>query len=102
MEHLHYLVAIDDGLQEALVVLLLEVGNFFTHHSEILKEDLFSYLILRRDISLAEQHKVVDVITGIIDETTNCTVGDLLVGDGNGTHVELHHLLHKLHLHVEG
>jgi hypothetical protein len=66
VEEFHDFVAVDDGLEEAFVVLLLEVGELFANHAEILEEQAFLYLVLRRDIGLAEQHKVVDVVAGIV------------------------------------
>ena len=66
MEEFHDLITVDDRLEEAFVVLDLEVCEFFANHTEILKEHPFFYLVLRCNIRLAEQHKVVDVVAGIV------------------------------------
>jgi hypothetical protein len=66
MKEFHDLVAVDDRLEEAFIVLDLQVGEFFANHTEILEEHPFFHLVLRCDIRLAEQHEVVDVVASIV------------------------------------
>ena len=98
MEEFHDLVAVDDGLQQAFVVLLLQVGEFLTHHTEILEEHLFLHLVLAGDIGLAEQHQIVDVVAGIVQQTAYGTVRHLAVGNDLWPHVQVDELLYIAHL----
>ena len=66
MEHFHYLIAVDNWLQQPYIVLFLQVSQLFAHHTEVLKEHLFPYLVLRRDISLAQRHQVFYVLARIV------------------------------------
>ena len=101
MEHLHDLVAVDDGLQQALIVLLLQVGQFLADHTEVLAEVLLTHLVLARDVRLAERHQVVDVVAGIVHQSSDGTIGDLLVGNGDGSHVQVDEFLHVFHLGIK-
>ena len=101
MEHLHNLVTINHRLQQAHVVLLLQVGQLFAHHAEVLKEHFFAHLVLRGDISLAQGHQVLDILTRIVHQSTYGRIGHNLIGNHDGTHVHIYQLLHVLHLHVE-
>ena len=50
---------------------------------------------------MAEQHQVIDVVARLEEETAHGRVGDDILGEDDGTHVELHELLDIFHLLVE-
>ena len=102
MEEFHDLIAVDDWLQQAHIVLGFQVGQFLAHHTEVLKEEFLTHFVLRRDVSLTECHQVVDVLTCIIQQTADGRVRHLIIGDGDGTHMEIHQFLDVFHLHIHG
>ena len=97
-EHLHNLVAVDDGLQQPFVVLLHKVGQLLAHHTEVLEEHFLLHLVLAGDVRLAERHQVVDVVARIVQQTAHGRVGHLAVGNHLWSHVQVNQLLHIFHL----
>ena len=87
MEHLHNLVAVNDRLKQTFVVAFLKVSNLLAHHTEVLQELTLSDLILTRYVSLTKRHEVINVISGIVEQSTDSTVCDHLVSNDNRTHV---------------
>ena len=97
----HDLVAVDGRLEVADAVALLEVDELLTHELEIVEESLLALLVLRRDVSLAQEHQVVDVVAGLEEEASHGRIGNLFVGDGDGTHVQRDELLDVFHAIVQ-
>ena len=102
IEELHYFVAVDYGLQQSLVVALLQVGKLYAYHTKVFGKLLLAHLVLRRDVSLTERHKVVDVVAGIVHQSADGRICHLLISYCDGTHVQVYHLLHILHLSIHG
>ena len=69
-----------------------------THKCKIIEYAAHLLLIFRSNVGLAKQHERIDVITGIEKQTTDSRVGYFIFYQSNGTHVQLDHFLHKLHL----
>jgi hypothetical protein len=64
-EKRHYLIAGDGWLEVAYAVALLEVNKFLAYELEVVEEALLALLVAARDVGLAEQHEVVDVVAGL-------------------------------------
>ena len=101
MESLHDVVARDGRLEVADTVFFLDINEFLAHDFEILQEILFALLVLARDVGLAKEHQVVDVVASLEEQAAHRAVGHLVVGNGNGAHVQPHELLDVLHALVE-
>lgn len=100
MEHLHNLVTVNDRLKQALVVAFLKVSNLLAHHTEVLQKLTLSNLILTRYVGLTERHEVINVISRIVEQSTNSTVCNHLVSNDDRTHVQVNKFLDIFHLHV--
>ena len=86
MEKFHNLITIDNRLQQAYIILGFQISKFLTHHTEILKEQFLAHLVLRGDVRLTEGHQVINILTGIIHQTTDSGIGlTPTPTDGSGT-----------------
>lgn len=102
IEHLHDFIAVDAGLKQPLVVALLQVGQLLPDDTEIIQETLLALLVLARNVGFAKRHQVINVVTGIIEQPTHGAIRHLVVGNGDGTQMELNEFLHILHLGIHG
>ena len=100
VKHLHYLVTVNARLQQTFVVTLRQVGNLLAHQGVVVLKLLFACLVLARYVSLAQQHKVIGIVAGIVYQPSYGAVRHLRVGNDDGAHVHIHHQLHIFHLPV--
>ena len=101
MESLHDVVARDGRLEVADTVFFLDINEFLPDDFEILQKILLAQLVLARDVGLAKEHQVVDVVARLEEQAAHRAVGHLVVGNGNGAHVQPHEFLDVLHALVE-
>ena len=64
-EEFHHIIAGDRILEIAYRILLLHFHQFLLHEFEIRVQSRHLAWILRRDIRVAQKHKVIDIIAGI-------------------------------------
>ena len=98
MEHFHDFVAVDARLQKPFIVFLFQVSQLLAHDAEILPELCLSLTVLTGDVGFAKRHEVVDVVARIVQQASHGTVGHTIVGNGDGTHVQVNQFLHIFHL----
>ena len=102
MEHFHYLRAVNYWLQRASPIFHTNGFQFLANKTEIFKKLLFALMIFARDISFAQQHEILNIVTGIIHQSPHCAIGHFLVGNNNGTHVQVNQFLHIFHFMIHG
>ena len=99
-EGTHDFLARDGGLEIPHAVFLFYLSEFRADEAEVLEEAADFVGVLARDVGLAEEHQVVDVVARIEEEAADGRVGNALISKNYRAHVEAHHLLHVFHLLV--
>ena len=87
-------------MEIAYAVFLLNLHQLAAHLLIIAEETLHFLRILRRDVCLAEYHKVVDVVAGVEEQTAHGGVGHFFLNQRYRAHMQLHKFLHIFHLLV--
>ena len=84
-------------LDENLCLAHYKLDFVFNYTAGLTEEALLALFVLAGDVGFAEEHEVVYVIACLKEEAADGAVGDLVIGDGDGAHVQRHQLLHILH-----
>ena len=84
------------------MVTLVEVDHLRAHQCEVIENASHFLLILGCDVGFAEGHEVFKVIIGIVDEAADSRIGNLVLHEGNGTHVKFDEFGNILHLRSLG
>ena len=100
-EGYHDFLTVNRRLEIANPVFLLNVNQFLLHQVKILAEALHLVLVLAGDVCLAQGHQVINVVTGIKEQTPHSTVSHFVLDKSNRTHVQSHKFFHIFHVLIE-
>ncbi len=96
-EHSHNIVAVECRTKGALGVQGVDFGKFALDNIEVVKEALFFLDILGCDVGTCQYHQRVQVVFGVVDESTYGAVRHFVFHQRNGTHVQVHEAFDAAH-----
>ena len=96
----HYLFTSNWRLEIAYAVFLLQFHQLTPHEVVIFLETAHFFSIFRCDVGSTQCHKVIDIITGIKQQSSYCRVSDNLLDQCYRAHVQPHKFGHIFHFFV--
>ena len=100
-EGIHDELPRDGWLEVADAVLLLDVDELLTNDLIVVKVLAYALGVLARDVGFDEEHEVVDIVSRLEEQTAHSGVRHAFIDEGGGAHVQIHELLHVVHLVIE-
>ena len=91
--YLHHVFSGDGVLEVADGVLGLDLDHLLLDELEVVLDARYLCGVLGRDVGVAEEHQVVDVVAGVEEEAPHRRVRDLVVDEGYRPQVQAHELL---------
>ena len=81
---------------------MFEFAKFAFDEFEVGAVAALLLLIAGGDVGIAEEHEVVDVVAGLEEEATHGAVGDHILGEDDGSHVEHDEFFHVAFFLAQG